>query len=91
MNILNSLLLTKVNWSVKAGEHTSFFHGMLKKRRRQIIIRGVSVDGDCVIDPTTVKTIFMIFMLPSFKLLMMSRCLSGVTNLLSSVLRLFWV
>nr|KAJ0223012.1 hypothetical protein LSAT_V11C200087660 [Lactuca sativa] len=41
----------KVKWSIEGDENSRFFHGMLKKRRRQMLVRGVSVNGEWVTDP----------------------------------------
>ncbi|KAL7590156.1 hypothetical protein Lser_V15G38996 [Lactuca serriola] len=45
----------KVQWLVKGDENSAFFHGMLKNRRWQALIRGVSVGGEWVSDPVFVK------------------------------------
>nr|KAJ0191545.1 hypothetical protein LSAT_V11C800425010 [Lactuca sativa] len=45
----------KVQWLVKGDENSAFFHGMLKNKRWQALIRGVSVGGEWVSDPVFVK------------------------------------
>ncbi|GJV34310.1 RNA-directed DNA polymerase, eukaryota [Tanacetum coccineum] len=35
----------KIRWCIEGDENSSFFHGMLNKRRSQLSIRGILVDG----------------------------------------------
>ncbi|GKC40584.1 hypothetical protein Tco_1052968 [Tanacetum coccineum] len=48
----------KVNWSIEGDENTSFFHGMLNKKRRQQNIRGIMIDGIWIDNPIRVKDEF---------------------------------
>ncbi|GKF53766.1 hypothetical protein Tco_0160676, partial [Tanacetum coccineum] len=48
----------KVKWSIEGDENTSFFHGVLKKKRRQISIKGVFKSGDWIEEPGEVKAKF---------------------------------
>ncbi|GKC83167.1 RNA-directed DNA polymerase, eukaryota, partial [Tanacetum coccineum] len=48
----------KIKWSIEGDENSSFFHGMLNKRRSQLSIRGIMVDGVWIEDPYTVKREF---------------------------------
>ncbi|GKC63932.1 RNA-directed DNA polymerase, eukaryota, reverse transcriptase zinc-binding domain protein [Tanacetum coccineum] len=48
----------KVKWTLEGDENTKFFHGMLKKKRRQLAIRGVFKNGDWIEDPHCVKEEF---------------------------------
>nr|GEZ76253.1 RNA-directed DNA polymerase, eukaryota [Tanacetum cinerariifolium] len=45
----------KVKWALKGDENSKFFHGLLKKKRRQLAIKGVFKNGDWVEDPNRVK------------------------------------
>ncbi|GJZ61623.1 RNA-directed DNA polymerase, eukaryota [Tanacetum coccineum] len=57
MDVINSMLRinktqavevaqkAKIKWSVEGDENSRFFHGMLNKKRSQLSIRGVMVDG----------------------------------------------
>ncbi|GKF11601.1 hypothetical protein Tco_0049527, partial [Tanacetum coccineum] len=36
----------KVKWAVEGDENSKFFHGLINKKRSQLSIRGVFVDGD---------------------------------------------
>lgn len=52
----------KVNWAIEGDENSAFFHGMLKKGRRQKLIRCISIDGEWISDPNAVKkSIFLCF------------------------------
>ncbi|GJW23891.1 RNA-directed DNA polymerase, eukaryota [Tanacetum coccineum] len=48
----------KVNWSIEGDENTSFFHGMLNKKRRQQNIRGIMIDRIWIDYPIRVKDEF---------------------------------
>ncbi|GKA92116.1 putative RNA-directed DNA polymerase, eukaryota, reverse transcriptase zinc-binding domain protein [Tanacetum coccineum] len=41
----------KVKWAIEGEENTSFFHGMLKKKRRQLAIKGILKNGEWIEDP----------------------------------------
>ncbi|GKA69850.1 hypothetical protein Tco_0775914 [Tanacetum coccineum] len=41
----------KIKWCIEGDENSSFFHGMLNKRRSQLSIRGIMVDGVWIEDP----------------------------------------
>ena len=49
---------SKVKWAVEGDENSKFFHGIINKRRSQLAIRGVFVDGIWRTDPETIKTTF---------------------------------
>nr|GEZ38588.1 RNA-directed DNA polymerase, eukaryota [Tanacetum cinerariifolium] len=42
----------KVKWSIKGDENTSFFHGVINKKRNLFNIRGIMVDGSWVDEPS---------------------------------------
>ncbi|GKG34173.1 hypothetical protein Tco_0436869, partial [Tanacetum coccineum] len=48
----------KIKWAVEGDENTKFFHGIINKRRSQLSIRGVFVDGDWRTDSEDVKEVF---------------------------------
>ncbi|GKA30033.1 RNA-directed DNA polymerase, eukaryota [Tanacetum coccineum] len=48
----------KINWCVEGDENSHFFHGMLNKRRSQMNIRGIMIDGVWIEDPYKVKSEF---------------------------------
>ncbi|GJW29957.1 RNA-directed DNA polymerase, eukaryota, reverse transcriptase zinc-binding domain protein [Tanacetum coccineum] len=45
----------KVKWSIEGGENSSFFHGVLNKKRSQLTIRGIMVDGIWTDSPNMVE------------------------------------
>ncbi|GJR43318.1 RNA-directed DNA polymerase, eukaryota, partial [Tanacetum coccineum] len=45
----------KIRWAIKGDENSKFFHGIINKKRSQLVIRGVLVDGDWIVDPLLVK------------------------------------
>ncbi|GJX34952.1 RNA-directed DNA polymerase, eukaryota [Tanacetum coccineum] len=50
--------LDQVRWSIEGDENSKYFHGILNKKRSQLAIRGVLVDGDWIDDPANVKNEF---------------------------------
>ncbi|GJT83577.1 hypothetical protein Tco_1057919 [Tanacetum coccineum] len=40
----------KVRWSIEGDENSKYFHGILNKKRSQLAIRGVLVDGDWIVE-----------------------------------------
>nr|GEX14165.1 hypothetical protein [Tanacetum cinerariifolium] len=49
----------KIKWSIEGDENSSFFHGMLNKKRNQSNIRGIMVDGVWKEQPNNVKKEFL--------------------------------
>ncbi|GJR94726.1 RNA-directed DNA polymerase, eukaryota, partial [Tanacetum coccineum] len=48
----------KIKWAIEGDENTNFFHDIINKRRSQLAILGVLVDGDLITDPLSVKDVF---------------------------------
>nr|GEX43785.1 RNA-directed DNA polymerase, eukaryota [Tanacetum cinerariifolium] len=46
---------SKVRWAIKGDENSSFFHGIINKKRSQLGIRGILVDCSWQSDPRVVK------------------------------------
>ncbi|GKF81204.1 hypothetical protein Tco_0239806, partial [Tanacetum coccineum] len=46
---------SKIKWAIEGDENSSFFHGSLKKKRRQIAIKGVIKNGVRIEEPREVK------------------------------------
>nr|GFA18899.1 RNA-directed DNA polymerase, eukaryota [Tanacetum cinerariifolium] len=42
---------SKIKWAIEGDENSKFFHGIINKKRSQLSIRGVFVDGEWNIDP----------------------------------------
>nr|GEU49601.1 RNA-directed DNA polymerase, eukaryota [Tanacetum cinerariifolium] len=49
----------KIKWAIEGDKNSSFFHGMLNKKRNSMSARGVMVDGMWVDDPRKVKKQFV--------------------------------
>ncbi|GJT34146.1 hypothetical protein Tco_0924565 [Tanacetum coccineum] len=45
----------KIKWALEGDENTRFFHGSLKKKRRQLAIKGILKNGDWIEEPGLVK------------------------------------
>ncbi|GJZ47857.1 RNA-directed DNA polymerase, eukaryota [Tanacetum coccineum] len=53
-----SLQKSKIKWAIEGDENSKFFHGIINKKRSQLSIRGVFVDGLWCTDPCKVKETF---------------------------------
>ncbi|GKE00918.1 RNA-directed DNA polymerase, eukaryota, partial [Tanacetum coccineum] len=49
----------KIRWAIEGDENSKYFHGIIKKKRSQLAIRGVLVDGEWIVDPPKVKDEFL--------------------------------
>nr|GFB53451.1 RNA-directed DNA polymerase, eukaryota [Tanacetum cinerariifolium] len=47
----DSVQKSKIKWGIEGDENSKYFHGIINKKRSQLAIRGVLVDGDWCIDP----------------------------------------
>ena len=48
---LDCMQKIKLKWTVEGDENSKFFHGLLKRRRKQNTIQGIIVAVDWVTDP----------------------------------------
>ncbi|GKE04860.1 RNA-directed DNA polymerase, eukaryota [Tanacetum coccineum] len=48
-----------IRWAIEGDENTKFFHGILNSKRSQLAIRGTPVDGEWIVDPLAVKSVFL--------------------------------
>ncbi|GJW98630.1 RNA-directed DNA polymerase, eukaryota [Tanacetum coccineum] len=48
----------KIRWSIEGDENSKYFHGIINKKRSQLAICGVLVDGDWIDEPHKVKNEF---------------------------------
>nr|GEZ80919.1 RNA-directed DNA polymerase, eukaryota [Tanacetum cinerariifolium] len=46
----------KIKWAVEGDENSKFFHGIVKKKRRHLAIKGILVDGEWIENPNRVKS-----------------------------------
>nr|GEX41989.1 putative RNA-directed DNA polymerase, eukaryota, reverse transcriptase zinc-binding domain protein [Tanacetum cinerariifolium] len=49
---------SKIKWAIEGDENSKFFHGIINKKRSQLSIRGVFVDGTWCTDLSIVKKAF---------------------------------
>nr|GEZ07931.1 hypothetical protein [Tanacetum cinerariifolium] len=49
----------KIRWAIEGDENSKYFHGIINKKRSQLAIRGVLIDGDWIDDPSCVKNEFL--------------------------------
>ncbi|GKC08255.1 hypothetical protein Tco_0999865 [Tanacetum coccineum] len=54
----DSFQKSKIKWAIEGDENSKFFHGIINKKRSQLAIRGVFVDGCWCTDPNLVKEAF---------------------------------
>nr|GEV41168.1 RNA-directed DNA polymerase, eukaryota [Tanacetum cinerariifolium] len=57
----------KVKWAIEGDENSKFFHGIINKRRAQLAIRGVFVNGVWHTEPSLVKDSFLDHFATHFK------------------------
>ena len=49
---------SKIKWAIEGDENSNFFHGIINKKRSQMAIRGIFVDGAWCTEPNSVKEAF---------------------------------
>ncbi|GJY95036.1 RNA-directed DNA polymerase, eukaryota [Tanacetum coccineum] len=54
----DSLQKAKIKWAVEGDENSKFFHGIINRKRANLAIKGILVDGDWIDDPCRVKAEF---------------------------------
>nr|GFB93666.1 RNA-directed DNA polymerase, eukaryota [Tanacetum cinerariifolium] len=59
MEAKDNLKISKVKWAIEGDENSKFFHGIINKRRSQLAIHGVFVDGIWCSEPDTIKDTFL--------------------------------
>ncbi|GJU43809.1 RNA-directed DNA polymerase, eukaryota [Tanacetum coccineum] len=53
-----SIQKAKIKWAVEGDENSKFFHGMINRKRANLAVKGVMIDGEWVDDPSKVKDEF---------------------------------
>ncbi|GJS62972.1 RNA-directed DNA polymerase, eukaryota [Tanacetum coccineum] len=48
----------KIKWAIEGDENSKFFHGIVNRKRSNLAVKGVMVDGDWIDDPNHVKSEF---------------------------------
>ncbi|GJX96249.1 RNA-directed DNA polymerase, eukaryota, partial [Tanacetum coccineum] len=59
VNSLDMAQKAKIRWAIAGDENSKYFNGIINKKRSQLAIRGVLVDGEWVVDPLKVKNEFL--------------------------------
>ncbi|GJZ72339.1 putative ribonuclease H-like domain-containing protein [Tanacetum coccineum] len=49
----------KIKWAIKGDENSKYYHGILSKKRSQLAIRGILVDGIWIDSPRLVQSEFL--------------------------------
>ena len=50
---------SKIKWTLEGDKNSKFFHGVVNKRRSQLAIRGIFIDGAWSTDPSSIKDAFL--------------------------------
>ncbi|GKA72566.1 hypothetical protein Tco_0778782 [Tanacetum coccineum] len=50
---------SKIKWAIEGDENSKYYHGILNKKRSQLAIRGILVDGNWIDSPHLVKRKFL--------------------------------
>ncbi|GJX53577.1 hypothetical protein Tco_0281946 [Tanacetum coccineum] len=50
---------SKVRWTIEGDKNTKFFHGILNSKCSQLAIYGTLVNGEWIIDPLAMKSVFL--------------------------------
>ncbi|GJS59029.1 hypothetical protein Tco_0653813 [Tanacetum coccineum] len=48
----------KIRWAIEGDENSNFFHGVINRKRSNLSVKGVMVEGEWVDDPSRVKDEF---------------------------------
>nr|GFA16594.1 RNA-directed DNA polymerase, eukaryota [Tanacetum cinerariifolium] len=67
MELKDAAQKAKVNWAIEGDENSKFFHEVINKRRFQLAIRGVFVNGDWYTNPSMAKEAFLDHFTARFK------------------------
>nr|GFA40479.1 RNA-directed DNA polymerase, eukaryota [Tanacetum cinerariifolium] len=53
-----SIQKAKIKWAIEGDEDYKFFHGMINRKRANLAVKGVMIEGEWVDDPSKVKDEF---------------------------------
>ncbi|GJS76384.1 RNA-directed DNA polymerase, eukaryota [Tanacetum coccineum] len=48
----------KIRWAIEGDENSKYFHAIINKKRANLSVKGIMVDGDWIVDPDLVKQEF---------------------------------
>ncbi|GKE02144.1 hypothetical protein Tco_1390127, partial [Tanacetum coccineum] len=66
-NACDYMQKAKIQWAIEGDENSKFFHGIINRKRANLAIKGVMVDGDWVDDPCRVKEEFRLHFANRFR------------------------
>nr|GFC18941.1 RNA-directed DNA polymerase, eukaryota [Tanacetum cinerariifolium] len=58
MNSIDFIQKAKVRWAIEGDENSKFFHGVINRKRNNLYVKGIMIDGAWVDDPSRVKEEF---------------------------------
>ncbi|GKA64535.1 RNA-directed DNA polymerase, eukaryota [Tanacetum coccineum] len=59
LKLMEAAQKAKIKWAIEGDENSKYYHGILNKKRNQLSIRGVLVDGIWIDTPALVKNEFL--------------------------------
>ncbi|GJW08951.1 RNA-directed DNA polymerase, eukaryota [Tanacetum coccineum] len=57
----------KIQWAVEGDENSKFFHGIVNRKRANLTVKGIMIDGDWVDEPSRVKSEFQNYFADRFQ------------------------
>ncbi|GKC39288.1 RNA-directed DNA polymerase, eukaryota, partial [Tanacetum coccineum] len=54
----DSMQKAKIQWGVEGDENSKFFHGIINRKRANLAVKGIMIDGEWVDEPNRVKDEF---------------------------------
>nr|GEU36510.1 RNA-directed DNA polymerase, eukaryota [Tanacetum cinerariifolium] len=66
-NAHNYMQKAKIQWAIEGDENSKFFHGIINRKRANLAIKGVMVDGEWMDDPSRVKEEFRLHFATRFQ------------------------
>ncbi|GJW31107.1 RNA-directed DNA polymerase, eukaryota [Tanacetum coccineum] len=54
----DSMQKAKIQWAVEGDENSKFFHGIINRKRANLAVKGIMIDGEWVDEPNRVKDEF---------------------------------
>ncbi|GJY51616.1 RNA-directed DNA polymerase, eukaryota, reverse transcriptase zinc-binding domain protein [Tanacetum coccineum] len=58
---MNTVRKARITWDVEGDENSKFFHGILKQKRKQQMVKGIMIDGEWITNHHQVKMAFFKF------------------------------
>ncbi|XP_071686837.1 uncharacterized protein [Rutidosis leptorrhynchoides] len=67
---LDVLQKCRIKWDAEGNENSRYFHCFLKQHQNDQTIKGVSINGDWIVDPILIKEAFFTFIVINLQLMM---------------------